>query len=201
MLRYRRPDPQVTARYPALRGGMRFQLPRVATAPVCPSEVRGTVAVPPGLPGWRRLLRSAGPGLLVAVGYMDPGNWATDIESGSRYGYDRSPAGSQAAPPPRSQRVPGSRGHYDHHALARGDETNFFHWAGVDDTKVALARRPDRADVAKDGWNAPKAGQDNKVSGTMNKVQVAAAGVLPQSVGAQRHRNMAEPGSGGIERR
>ena len=32
--------------------------------------------------------RFAGPGLLVAVGYMDPGNWATDIEAGSRYGYD-----------------------------------------------------------------------------------------------------------------
>lgn len=67
---------------------MLFRLPTVATAPFCPSEVRGTVAVAPGLPGWRKLLRSAGPGLLVAVGYMDPGNWATDIESGSRYGYD-----------------------------------------------------------------------------------------------------------------
>ena len=67
---------------------MRLQLPRVATAPFCPSEVRGTVIVPPGLSGWRKLFRSAGPGLLVAVGYMDPGNWATDIESGSRYGYD-----------------------------------------------------------------------------------------------------------------
>ncbi len=35
----------------------------------------------------RKLLRFAGPGLLVSVGYMDPGNWATDIESGSRFGY------------------------------------------------------------------------------------------------------------------
>jgi manganese transport protein len=32
------------------------------------------------------MLRVAGPGLLVSVGYMDPGNWATDIEAGSRYG-------------------------------------------------------------------------------------------------------------------
>lgn len=39
------------------------------------------------MPGWKRLLRFTGPGLLVAVGYMDPGNWATDIEAGSRYGY------------------------------------------------------------------------------------------------------------------
>jgi manganese transport protein len=62
-------------------------LPKTATAPFCPSEVRGSVAVPAGLPGWRRLLRFAGPGLLVSVGYMDPGNWATDIEAGSRFGY------------------------------------------------------------------------------------------------------------------
>jgi manganese transport protein len=67
---------------------MRFELPRVATAPFCPSEVRGTVAVPADLPFWRKAFRSAGPGLLVAVGYMDPGNWATDIEAGARYGYD-----------------------------------------------------------------------------------------------------------------
>jgi manganese transport protein len=36
---------------------------------------------------WRRLLRFAGPGFLVAVGYMDPGNWATDIAGGSAHGY------------------------------------------------------------------------------------------------------------------
>ncbi len=37
--------------------------------------------------GWAGAARFAGPGLLVSVGYMDPGNWATDIEAGSRYGY------------------------------------------------------------------------------------------------------------------
>lgn len=37
---------------------------------------------------WKALFASAGPGLLVAAGYMDPGNWATDIEAGSRSGYD-----------------------------------------------------------------------------------------------------------------
>src|SRR6218665_207182 len=64
----------------------RFSLPKTATAPSCPAEVRGAVIVPDGLPAWKRMLRVAGPGLLVSVGYMDPGNWATDIEAGSRYG-------------------------------------------------------------------------------------------------------------------
>ena len=36
---------------------------------------------------WRKMLAFTGPGLLVAVGYMDPGNWATDIAGGARYGY------------------------------------------------------------------------------------------------------------------
>ncbi len=60
-------------------------LPKTATAPFCPAEVRGAVTVPDGLSTWKRVLRFAGPGLLVSVGYMDPGNWATDIEAGSRY--------------------------------------------------------------------------------------------------------------------
>ena len=37
--------------------------------------------------GWRRFLAFAGPAYLVSVGYMDPGNWATDIEAGSQFGY------------------------------------------------------------------------------------------------------------------
>ncbi len=65
-----------------------FKLPRTATAPFCPSEVRGSVLVSAASPLWQRMLRMAGPGLLVSVGYMDPGNWATDIEAGSRYGYE-----------------------------------------------------------------------------------------------------------------
>jgi manganese transport protein len=36
---------------------------------------------------WRRLLGFIGPGFLISVGYMDPGNWATDLAGGSRYGY------------------------------------------------------------------------------------------------------------------
>ena len=36
---------------------------------------------------WRKLLAFAGPGYLVAVGYMDPGNWATDLAGGAQFGY------------------------------------------------------------------------------------------------------------------
>ena len=46
-----------------------------------------SVAVPTGGSGWRRLAAFMGPGFLVAVGYMDPGNWATDIAGGSAFGY------------------------------------------------------------------------------------------------------------------
>lgn len=46
-----------------------------------------SAAIPADLPLWKKLLRIAGPGMLVAVGYMDPGNWATDIEAGSKFGY------------------------------------------------------------------------------------------------------------------
>lgn len=64
-----------------------FSLPRTATAPFCPSEVQGSIRIDAHAAWWQRLRRFAGPGLLVAVGYMDPGNWATDIEAGSRFGY------------------------------------------------------------------------------------------------------------------
>jgi manganese transport protein len=64
-----------------------FGLPKTATAPFCPSEVVGTVDVPQDAPLWKKIARFAGPGLLVSVGYMDPGNWATSIEAGSRYGF------------------------------------------------------------------------------------------------------------------
>jgi manganese transport protein len=64
-----------------------FQLPTTATAPFCPAEVAGTVAVPAGDPLWKKIARFAGPGLLVSVGYMDPGNWATAIQGGSQFGY------------------------------------------------------------------------------------------------------------------
>src|SRR5262245_34798070 len=50
-------------------------------------EVHGSLAVPVGAGFWRKMLAFAGPGYLVAVGYIDPGNWATDLAGGARYGY------------------------------------------------------------------------------------------------------------------
>jgi len=60
-----------------------------ADAPLTKSlpEVNATVAVPLGGRWWRRLLAFVGPGYLVSVGYMDPGNWATDLAGGSKFGY------------------------------------------------------------------------------------------------------------------
>jgi manganese transport protein len=57
-----------------------------AAAPSLP-EVHRTVAVPAGAGFWRKLIAFSGPGFLVAVGYMDPGNWATDIAGGSEFEY------------------------------------------------------------------------------------------------------------------
>src|SRR5437660_4359643 len=51
------------------------------------SEVHRTIPVPTGLSFWRKMLAFSGPGYLVAVGYMDPGNWATDLAGGSAFGY------------------------------------------------------------------------------------------------------------------
>src|SRR5687768_4149299 len=65
--------------------------PRVGwrSVPDAPSlrEVHKSIAVPEGVGFWRKLFAFAGPGYLVAVGYMDPGNWATDLAGGARYGY------------------------------------------------------------------------------------------------------------------
>jgi manganese transport protein len=51
------------------------------------SEVHRTVAIPRHVGTVKRLLAFAGPAYLVSVGYMDPGNWATDLEGGARFGY------------------------------------------------------------------------------------------------------------------
>ena len=50
-------------------------------------EVHGSIAIPSTAGFWRKLFAFAGPGYLVAVGYMDPGNWATDLAGGARFGY------------------------------------------------------------------------------------------------------------------
>ena len=51
------------------------------------SEVHRSIPVPKELSFWRKMLAFSGPGYLVAVGYMDPGNWATDLAGGSAFGY------------------------------------------------------------------------------------------------------------------
>jgi manganese transport protein len=50
-------------------------------------EVFGTISIPKSGSFWRKLWAFTGPGLMVAVGYMDPGNWATDIAGGAKFGY------------------------------------------------------------------------------------------------------------------
>ncbi|MEI4480927.1 MULTISPECIES: Nramp family divalent metal transporter [Phyllobacterium] len=51
------------------------------------SDVHRSIAVQTRGPGWRRVAAFVGPGYLVAVGYMDPGNWATSLAGGSKFGY------------------------------------------------------------------------------------------------------------------
>ena len=65
---------------PGLAPGPEHQVPSLP-------EVHATVRVSRSPHYWRRLLGFFGPGFLISVGYMDPGNWATDIAGGSRFGY------------------------------------------------------------------------------------------------------------------
>src|SRR5882724_9697359 len=65
-----------------LERGWRRTAPRVSLA-----EVHRSVVVPQTASFWRKLMAFSGPGFLVAVGYMDPGNWATDLAGGARFGY------------------------------------------------------------------------------------------------------------------
>src|SRR5512140_3429797 len=62
----------------------------LSTPPLRPSlslaEVHSSVSTL-GRSVWKRLFAFAGPAYLVSVGYMDPGNWATDLEGGARFGY------------------------------------------------------------------------------------------------------------------
>ena len=50
-------------------------------------EVHGSIPLATHKTWWRRFLAFAGPGYLVSVGYMDPGNWATDLAGGAKFGY------------------------------------------------------------------------------------------------------------------
>ena len=50
-------------------------------------EVHRSIVIPADASFWRKLAAFSGPGFLVAVGYMDPGNWATDLAGGAQFGY------------------------------------------------------------------------------------------------------------------
>ena len=60
---------------------------RVSNAEQSLSEVHETVDTTVPRKGWRRILAYIGPAYLVSVGYMDPGNWATDLQGGAKFGY------------------------------------------------------------------------------------------------------------------
>src|SRR5215472_18307117 len=51
------------------------------------SEVHETIDATSQGKGWKKILAFLGPAYLVSVGYMDPGNWATDLQGGARFGY------------------------------------------------------------------------------------------------------------------
>src|SRR5712671_6756947 len=51
------------------------------------SEVHSSVEIPRQLSFWRRFFAFSGPAFLISVGYMDPGNWATDLQAGSQFRY------------------------------------------------------------------------------------------------------------------
>ena len=61
--------------------------PQAGRSQVSLPEVHRSILVPATASFWRKLLAFSGPGFLVAVGYMDPGNWATDLAGGAQFGY------------------------------------------------------------------------------------------------------------------
>ena len=75
-------------------------------------------------------------------------------------------------------------------------ETNFFHRAGLDDTKVGQSKKDDPTLVARQGYEAVMSGRDHVVAGSFkNRVQTTIAKIIPQKATAAIHRDMAEPGS------
>ncbi|MCE9520490.1 MAG: Nramp family divalent metal transporter [Verrucomicrobia bacterium] len=60
---------------------------RRAAGQVSLPEVHRSILVPASASFWRKMLAFGGPGFMVAVGYMDPGNWATDLAGGAKFGY------------------------------------------------------------------------------------------------------------------
>jgi short-subunit dehydrogenase len=79
-------------------------------------------------------------------------------------------------------------------------DTEFFRRADLDDTKVGQGKKDDPADVARTGFVAMMKGEGDVVHGLKNKLQAAMGAITPESVKAEQHRKMAEPGSGDPER-
>jgi short-subunit dehydrogenase len=79
--------------------------------------------------------------------------------------------------------------------LPGATETHFFERAQMEDTKVGTGEKADPADVAKDGYEAMKQGEDKVVSGWKNKLQAAMTNVVPDSMLAEQHRKTAGPGT------
>ena len=75
-------------------------------------------------------------------------------------------------------------------------ETDFFARADLLDTKVGTEHKADPADVAKTGFEAMEKGEAGVVAGISNKIRAALANLMPDTVLAEQHRKMAEPGSG-----
>jgi manganese transport protein len=81
------PDPPAAAAARGPLGASGWHSGDAAGAERSLSEVNGTIPIPVGGHWFRRLLAFVGPGYMVSVGYMDPGNWATDLAGGSQFGY------------------------------------------------------------------------------------------------------------------
>ncbi|MBC6982020.1 SDR family oxidoreductase [Caulobacter sp. 17J80-11] len=79
-------------------------------------------------------------------------------------------------------------------------DTRFFERADLTDTKVGQEKKDDPADVAKTGFEAMMRGDGDVVHGMKNKLQAAAAAILPKTATAESHRKLAEPGSGDADR-
>lgn len=76
-------------------------------------------------------------------------------------------------------------------------ETNFFHRAGMDDTKVGQSHKDDPAKVAKAGFDALMAGKAKVVAGSLKtKIMAGAVKLMSQEAAAAQHRKLTEPGSG-----
>ncbi|WP_445240883.1 SDR family NAD(P)-dependent oxidoreductase [Microcoleus vaginatus] len=75
-------------------------------------------------------------------------------------------------------------------------DTNFFHRAGMDDTKVGADKKDDAAEVAKQGFEALMAGKDDIIAGSLKtKILASVSKVLPDTVNAELHSQLTKPES------